>query len=172
MKTIALGLLFALLLLGCKDSDTESQSKSEPSASASMPSRWLQTCVVELARNRANEVRWFNGIGANDVALIPENNVVEDILQRCQKISPVPKADIPFYRNWLKDRISEILAITPGTPRAQVDRSLRQNGGISTDTAAIYSHKDCIVLKVRVQFDQNNRVKGTSPPYLGLFIAD
>ncbi len=172
MKTTALGLLFALLLVGCKDSDTESESGSERSSRPSTPSRWLQTCVVELARNRTNEVRWFNGIGANDVALIPENNVVEDILRRCQNISPVPKADIPFYRNWLKDRISEIRAITPGTPRAQVDQSLRQNGGLSTPGAAIYSHTDCMVLKVRVQFDQNDQVKATSPPYLGPFIAD
>jgi len=128
--------------------------------------------VVELARNQTNEVRWFNGIGANDVVLIPENNVVEDILQRCQNISPLSKADIPFYRNWLKERISEILAITPGTPRAQVDQWLLQNGGLSTRAAAIYSHRDCLVLKVRVQFEQNNQVKAISPPYLGLHIAD
>ena len=172
MKTIPLTLLFTLLLVGCMGGDTESQSASEPSPSASMASRWLQTCVVELGRNQANEVRWFSGIGANDVVLIPGNNIIEDILQRCQKISPLSDAEIPFYRNWLKERIAEILAITPGIPRAQVDQSLLQNGGFFTHAAAIYSHRDCMVLKVRVEFDENNEVKAVSTPYLGLFIAD
>ncbi len=170
MKTIPLTLLFALLLVGCMGGDTEPQSTSEPSPSASMASRWLQTCVVELGRNQANEVRWFNGIGANDVVLIPGNNVVEDILERCQKISPLSDAEIPFYRNWLKERISEIQAIRPGIGRADVDQSLLQNGGISTPGAAIYSHRDCTVLKVRVEFDENNEVKAVSTPYLGLFL--
>ncbi len=148
-----------------------SAGKRRP-ASASMPSQWLQNCVVEMVRSQTNEVRSFNGIGANDVALIPENNVVEDILQRCQNISRLSKADIPFYRNWLKDRISEIQAITLGTPRARVDQLLLQNGGLSTRFAAIYSHRDCLVLKVRVQFDGNGQVKAISPPYLGLCTAD
>lgn len=172
MKTIPLTLLFAFLLVGCSDGDTESQSTSEPSPSTSMPSRWLRTCVVELARNQASEVRWFNGIGANDVVFIPGKNVLEDILQRCQSISPLSDVDISFCRNWLKERISEILAITPGIPHAQVEQSLLQNGGPSTRAAAIYSHRDCMVLKVRVEFDENNEVKAVSTPYLGLFIAN
>jgi len=167
-----LTLLFAVLFVGCRSGDTESQSASEPSPSASMASRWLQNCVGELVRNQENEVRWFNGIGANDVALMPANNVVEDIFERCQKISPVSDADIPFYTSWLKDRISEIQAIRPGIGRAQVDQSLLQNGGISTPAAAIYSHRDCMVLKVRVEFDENNEVTAVSTPYLGLFITD
>ncbi|MHC4426717.1 MAG: hypothetical protein ACYSYV_11565 [Planctomycetota bacterium] len=172
MKTIPFSLLFALMLVGCSGGDTDSQSTSECSPSASTPSRWLQTCVIELARNQASEVRWFNGIGANDVEFIPGNNVIEDILQRWQSISPLSDADIPFYRNWLKERICEIQAITPRTARAQVDESLLQNGGTSGPAAAIYSHRDCMVLKVRVEFDGNNEVKAVSTPYLGLFIAD
>jgi len=172
MKTMTLTLLVALALVGCSDGDTAFQSTSEPSSSGSTASRWLRTCVFELARNQPSEVRWFNGIGANDVEFIPGNNVVEDILERCQSMCPLADADIAFCRSWLKERICEILAITPGTPRAQVDESLLENGGISTPAAAIYSHRDCIVLKVRVEFDKNNKVKAMSTPYLGLFIAD
>jgi hypothetical protein len=154
------------------DAEWDASAGKRRLASASMASQWLQTCVVELARNRTNDVRWFNGIGANDVVLIPENNIVEDILQRCQTVSPLSQGDIPFYKSWLKDPISEVIAITPGTPRAQVDQSLLQNGGLSTRSTAIYSHRDCLVLKVRVQFDQNDQVEAVSPPYLGLPIAD
>jgi hypothetical protein len=172
MKTIALSLLFAVLLVGCRSGDTGPQSTTGASPSASIASRWLQNCVVELGGNQANEVRWFSGMGANDVVLMPGDNIIEDILQRCQKVSPLSDAEIPFYKIWLKERISEIQAITPGTGRADVDKTLLQNGGLSTRGAAIYSHRDCTVLKVRVEFDESNEVKAVSPPYLGLFICD
>jgi len=97
---MTLTLLVSLVLVGCSDGDTKSRSTSKPSPSAAMPSRWLRTCVVELARNQPSEVRWFSGIGANDVEFIPGNNVVEDILQRCHNICPLSDADISVYRNF------------------------------------------------------------------------
>lgn len=172
MKTVALVLFSSILLFGCKDDNTRTQSIPEPSYSASTASQWLQTCVNELADNRSGESQWFTGIGANDVSYMTGKNVLEDIFQTCQKISPLSEENLPIYKSWLKNRISDIQALSIGTPRTHVDQVLIQNGGLSTLNSAIYSHKECRVLKVRIEFDNNSNIKATSTPYLGLFTTD
>jgi hypothetical protein len=184
MRVILLSLPFVVLMIGCTDSNTESQSTSEHSISAAVPAQWLQTCVVKLAGNQESEVQWFSGIGANDVEFIPEVNAVDEIFRKCNSVKPLSVDEVPIYKAWLEDRISEIQGITAGTTRSQLNQYLLQNGGISTANVAIYSHKKCEVLKVRIEFKPDpykqeqlefsgsDKVKGISMPYLGLFICD
>jgi hypothetical protein len=151
---------------------------------ASEQALWLQTCVNELARNKTNEVRWFNGIGANDVKFIPEVDPAEEIFRKCESVKPLSADKVSIYKKWLEDRISEIQSINVGSTRKQVNQILLQNGEIFTPSAAIYSHKDCQALKVRIEFEpvsdkpkslainENDKVKSVSTPYLGFFIID
>ena len=169
-RSIVLTLLIGLTFVGCAN------TKVEPVGD---PASWLTSCVVELARSDDNQVRWFNNIGANDVVLIPETNVVEEMFQKCESVEPLSKSEIPYYRMWLEDRVSEILDITAGTTRRRVSQILLLNGGICTPKAGIYSHKQCRVLKVRIEFkpartafDENDQVTDISTPYLGLFLID
>jgi len=155
-----------------------------PSIPVAAPAKWLQTCVVELARNQENQVQWFSGMGANDVEFMPQVNAVDEIFRKCNSVKPLSVDEVPIYKAWLEDRISEIQTITADTTRSQVNQYLLQNGGISTPNAAIYSHKECKVLKVRIEFkpepdkqqklvfDPDDKVKAISMPYLGLFICD
>jgi hypothetical protein len=148
------------------------------------PVYWLQVCVHKLCDEQNNVVQWFNGMGANDAKFIPEGDAVEEIFQECLRLKPLSKDKAAIYKTWLADRISEIQVITPGTPRSRVNQILSQNGGTSTPSAAIYSHADCYMLKVRIEFEStsnsdgrfdfndNDKVKATSLPYLGLYIAD
>ena len=69
-------------------------------------------------------------------------------------------------------------------PNIKVNQILKRNGGISTPRASIYSHVDCLELKVRVEFEvksnsegfldsnDNDKVRAVSIPYLGLFLTD
>jgi hypothetical protein len=151
---------------------------------AAAPAKWLQTCVYELAGNQENQVQWFSGMGANDVAFMPQVNAVDEIFRKCNSVKPLSVDQVPIYKAWLKDRISEIQSITAGTTRSQLNQYLLQNGGLSTPKAAIYSHKECNVLKVRIEFKPDldkqqqliftadDKVKAISMPYLGLFITD
>ena len=148
------------------------------------PVYWHQMCVHKLCDEQLNVVQWFNGMGANDAKFIPESNAVEEIFQECLRVKPLSDDKAAIYKAWLADRISEIQVITPGTPRSRVNQILQQNGGLSTPGAAIYSHADCYMLKVRIEFEStpnsdghlafndNDKVKATSLPYLGLYITD
>lgn len=172
-KSTLLRLLLGLSLVGCANTGVERIGN---------PASWLSNCVKELARRDDNQVQWFNNIGANDVVLIPASNVVEEIFQECQSVEPLSQSEIPYYRMWLKDRISEILDIRAGTTRGQVSQILLLNGGICTPKAGIYSHKQCRVLKVRIEFkavtrkqmafNEKDEVTNISTPYLGLLIID
>jgi len=189
---IFLNLVFAFLLVGCQKSDTKPQSSDcrmfrftpEGKICISEQSLWLEKCVVELVRNKSNEVRWFNGIGANDATFIPKTNPAEEIFLKCNSVNPVSADKAPIYQKWIQDRISEIQSITPVQTRRKVNQILRQNGGVFTPSAIIYSHKECDVLKVRIEFEpvssgdegfslnENDEVKSVSMPYLGLFNCD
>jgi hypothetical protein len=150
---------------------------------ASEQALWLEECANKLHHNQRNEVRWFNSIGANDVTFIPEVNPSEEIFLKCTSVKPLSADKSIIYKKWLEDRIAEIQSITAGTTRGRVNQLLCQNGGISTPRAAIYSHIECPVLKVRIEFEtishghagiefSDDKVKAVSMPYLGLFIAD
>jgi hypothetical protein len=193
---VFLTLVFAVLLIGCKKSDTRHQVAEKPSDDrvfwftpqgvvyASEQALWLRTCVFELARKQRNEERWFNGIVANDVIFIPEVEPAEEIFLKCTSVRPLSADKAFIYKKWLEDCISEIQSITTGTTRGEVNQILHQNGGICTPSAAIYSHIECEVLKVRIEFepisneharlafDENDKVKAVSTPYLGFFICD
>ena len=189
---IFLNLVFALLLVGCQKADTKPQpsdcrvfrSTPEGKICVSEQSLWLQTSAYELARNQINEVRWFNGIGANDAIFIPKTDPAEEIFLKCNSVNPLSADKASIYQKWLRDRISEIQSITPVQTRRKVNQILRQNGGIFTPSAIIYSHKECDVLKVRIEFEpvssehegfplnENDEVKSVSMPYLGFFTCD
>ena len=193
---VFLTLIFALLVVGCTKSHTKPQPTAESSdcrvfwftpegkICASEPALWLGACAPELYRNQINEVRWFNGIGANDVVFIPEVDPAEEIFQQCESVKPLFADKASNYKKWLKERVSEIQSITAGTTRGKVNQILRQNGGIFTPSAITYSHKECDVLKVRIEFElvsnkhegfelnENDKVKSVSMPYLGLFTCD
>jgi len=147
------------------------------------PAKWLKTCVVELARKQESREQWFNGMGANDVEFMPLVNPADEIFRKCNGVKPLSADEQPLYKAWLEDRISEIQSINADTTRSQVNQYLLQNGGIASEKAAIYSHKECTVLKVRIEFETDphkqqhvynpdDKVKGISMPYLGLFICD
>lgn len=155
----------------------------QPSIPAALPAKWLQTCVVELARNQQSQVQWFSGFGANDIEFMPQVNAVDEIFRECNSVKPLSADEVSIYKAWLEDRISEIQSITADTTRSQVNQYLLQNSGISSEKAAIYSHKECKVLKVRIEFktdphkqqhvfNPDDKVKGISMPYLGLFTID
>lgn len=188
-------LVIAFVLCGCAKSETKSQLVTKPSNGnvfRSTPERvvyeseqslWLQTCVDELSRNQRNESHWFNGIGANDVKFMPEVDPAEEIFQKCTNIKPLFPDKASIYKNWLQERVLEIQSITSGTTRREVNKILRQNGGLSTPNAATYSHIECQVLKARIEFEPvsdkivfplngNDKVKAVSMPYLGLFTID
>jgi len=193
---VFLTLVLAILLVGCKKSDTKHQPAAKPSDSrvswftpkgvvyASEQALWIQTCASELARNQRNEERWFNGIGANDVIFIPKVNPSEEIFLKCKSVKPLSADKAFIYKKWLEERISEIQSITAGTTRRGVNQILLQNGGLSTPRAAIYSHIECPDLKVRIEFvpmsnenarlefNENDKVKAVSMPYLGFFTCD
>jgi hypothetical protein len=151
---------------------------------ASEPALWLDACAIELYRNQRNEVRWFNGIGANDVAFIPKVNPPEEIFLKCESVKPLSSDKASIYKKWLEERISEIQSITAGTTRREAGKILFQNGGFSTKYAAVYSHIECTVLKARIEFEPvsdehaefglngDDKVKAVSTPYLGLFTTD
>lgn len=193
---VFLTLIFALLLVGCRKSDTEHQLAAKSADGrvfwltpkgvvyASEQALWLQTCAIELVRDQRNEVHWFNGIGANDVIFIPKVDPAEEIFLKCKSVKPLSADKASIYKIWLEDRISEIQSIAAGTTRRKVNQILRINGGICTPSAAIYSHTECEVLKVRIEFEpmsneharlefnENDRVKAVSTPYLGFFSCD
>lgn len=148
------------------------------------PAKWLKTCVVELARKQESREQWFSGMGANDVEFMPQVDPVDEIFRKCNGVKSLSADELPLYKAWLEDRISEIQSINADTTRSQVNQCMLQNGGISTPEVAIYSHKECKVLKVRIEFkqdpdkqqqlafDPDDKVKAISTPYLGLFIID
>jgi hypothetical protein len=173
---IFLTLVFVFLLAGCTESNTKPQPAAKPSVDISGPSSWLQTCAHELARNQ--------GIGAGDAIFIPKVDPAEEIFQKCESVEPLSADKALIYKRWLKDRISEIRSITAGTTRRELNKILRQNGGVSAIDAAAYSHIECPVLKVQIKFElvsdghpksvfsENDKVKTMSMPYLGFFICD
>jgi hypothetical protein len=125
----------------------------------------------------------FNKIWANDVAFLPEENAAEETYQKCLDAKPLDPKEAAIFKAWLTEAISQIEAIPVGTPRRRVGQRLELNGGFSMPSASIYSHADCRYLKVRIefeyklddenraQFDDNDKVKAISMPYLGLFIT-
>jgi hypothetical protein len=193
---VTLVLVFAFLLVGCTESGTKTQLSAKSSDErvfwftpervvyASEQSLWLQACANELARKQSNEVRWFNGIGANDVIFMPEVDPIEEIFKKCTNIKPLSVDKVSLYKKWLQERVLEIQSITTGTTRREVSKILRQNGGFSPLNASVYSHIECEVLKVRIEFElmsekftgfplnENDKVKSVSMPYLGLFTSD
>jgi len=193
---ILLILVFVFLLVGCTESNTKPSAAAKPSDGrvfwftpkrvvyASEQALWLRTCTAELARTRGNTVGTFNDIGANDVTFMPKANPAEEIFQECMRIKPLPADKTAIYKKWLKERISEIQSITTGTTRKKVNQTLRQNGGLSSLSAAVYSHIECDVLKVRIGFmarlgankmswqNEDDQVTAVSMPYLGFFILD
>ena len=172
MKKINLVPVFAILLAGCA-----AECKSDFS-------NWLRDCTNKIAQNQQNETYTFNGIGANDAKFIPVNNPAEEIFQKCQSIQPLANKDTAAYKKCLKKYISQIQSINSNNTRAEVNKILQQNGGVFSPQSAIYSHPNCEVLKVRVEFefqrdengrakfDNNDKVKSVSMPYLGFFISD
>ena len=169
-----------------KKEKEEEKEKETPKGVVSLSEQalWLQTCALELAHDQKNEERWFNRIGANDVIFMPKANPAKEILLKCKSVKPLSADKSSIYKKWLEDRIAEIQSITAGTTRGKVNQLLCQNGGLSTANAAIYSHRDCEVLKVRIEFEpisdepvkfpfnENDKVKAVSKPYFGLFIYD
>lgn len=137
-----------------------------------------------MAGSQSNEIPLLSSIRANDVSFIPTSNPTVEIFQKCQSIKPLSAKDVPVYKKCLEQCIGEIKSINTNTTRGEVNKLLQQNGGISTAQAAIYSHQVCDVLKVRVEFEfqrdedgrakfnENDKVKDVSMPYLGLFIMD
>jgi hypothetical protein len=194
---IFLALSVILLLAGCTKSSTKPQYMTLPPdcrVFSSTPNSgivcfseqtiWLEECVNEMVRNKSNKECWFNGMGANDVVFIPKTDFAGEIFQKCNGVRPIVEDKVSVYKKWLEDRILEIQRITPGITRKQVDHVLDINGGICTSDAAIYSHIECPVLKVRIEFEpvsnkhegsmlsDDDKVNAVSTPYLGYFIAD
>jgi hypothetical protein len=181
-------LFIALVLCGCTKSDTKSPPATKPSDGrvfwvtpervvyASEQALWLQTCADELARNQSTEI--------GDAVFIPKVDPAEEIFQKCNSIKPLSADKASIYKKWLQERVLEIQGITAGTTRMELSKILRQNGGLSPFNAAVYSHIECSVLKVRIEFElvsdihadshfnENDKVKAVSMPYLGLFTCD
>ena len=172
MKKITLVPVFAILLAGCA-----TECKSDISI-------WLQDCTKNISQNKPDKTNTFNGIKANDAIFIPVNNPADEIFQKCQSIQPLSNKDASIYKKCLKKYISQIQSINSNNTRAEVNKILQQNGGVFSPQSAIYSHPNCEVLKVRVEFefqrdengrakfDDNDKVKSISMPYLGYFISD
>jgi len=185
MKKILLISIFGILLAGCAELKTKSQAVPESSDCKSNLAKWLSKCTIELVKIQPNEVHTFNNIGSNDAEFIPVENPAEEIFQKCQNILPLSAKEIPVYRKCLEHCISELQSINESYTQGQVNKLLQQNGGLSSPGAAIYSHPVCDTLKVRIEynfqrdaasgraiFDDNNKVKAVSMPYLGNFIYD
>ena len=184
MKKISLIILITMLLFGCNQLENKPKTVSELSNCKSNLSKWLQDCTHEIVRTQSNEIQSFNSIGSNDTSFIPTSNPAEEIFQKCQSIKPLSAKDEPVYKKCLEQCISEIKSIDTNTTRGEVNKLLQQNGGLSSPQAAIYSHLECDVLKVRVEFEfqrdedgrakynENDKVKAVSMPYLGFFISD
>ena len=177
MRILSLIIFITILSTGCKTTTESSNCKP-------LLAKWLRECTSELAKNQPTETYIFNGVGANDIKFIPKSNPAEEIFNKCKSIRPISAREIPVYKKCLKDCISEIQSINQINTRGEVNKLLRQNGGIFSPQAAIYSHSVCDVLKVRVDFEvrkdengrtklsENDKVKAVSMPYLGLFIMD
>ena len=184
MKKILLISFFAILLTGCKGIKYKSKTAVKSSECNSNLSKWLQECTNELAKNQPNETHSFNGIRANDAVFIPVSNPAEEIFEKCQNIRPLSAKDVTIYKKCLKECIAEMQSINQYNTRAEVNKFLQQNGGLFSAQASIYSHPICDVLKVviefefgkdqdgRAKFNENDKVKAISTPYLGFFILD
>jgi hypothetical protein len=186
---IFLTLVFVFSLVGCTESNTKPSAAAKPSDGrvfwftpervvyASEQSLWLQACAYELMSHSRGTV-------TGDAIFIPKADPAEEIFQKCDSVKPLSSDKVSIYKKWLKERVSEIQSITTGTTRKKVNQILRQNGGFSSLDAAIYSHIECDVLKVRIEFElvsdkhagfpfnENDKVKAASMPYLGFFIYD
>lgn len=152
-----------------------SNSKPKDDIEFSGPALWLQSCTAKLAqaRDRVGEVVWFNNMGGNDVTFMPKKDPAEEIFNECMRVIPLAPDKIAFCKEWLYARIAEMQAL-PGTTRENINKTLQQNGGISTPAGAVYSHVKCSVLKVRVEYEiigtsasKNDKVTAVSKPYLG-----
>jgi hypothetical protein len=188
---VLLTLAFACLLAGCSKSNTKPQTSAESSdckvfyvttegkVCFSEQAIWFQAC--------APQVYIKNGCQLHDGTIfIPETNPAEEIFQKCIEVKPLPADKASNYKKWLKDRVSEIQSITPGTTRMEANKILRQNGGLFTPSSITYSHKECDVLKVKIEFElapdetehkgfylnENDKVKSVSIPYLGFYNTD
>lgn len=187
---LLLTLVFACLLAGCTKSDVKPQPTAKPSdcrefwftskgkICMSEPSLWLNACAPEVYNKGGNQLH-------DGTIFVPQADPVEEIFQQCNSVKPLSADKVPVYKKWLQDRILEIQSITPGTTRKKVNQILQQNGGLTTRDSAIYSNIECIVLKVRIEFEpapnetgdkkshlnENDKVIYVSMPYLGFFIA-
>ncbi len=184
MKAISLAMFLTVLLTGCPGSDSKLQVTSKSLECKSNLSKWLRDCTSKMAENQSNKIHMFNGIGSNDAKFIPKDNPAEEIFQKCQSIQPLSAKDVSAYKKCLEKCIQEMKSINRDSTRKEVNKIFKQNGGISSPQAAIYSHPICEVLKVRVEFsamkdetgrakfDENDKVLAVSIPYLGLFSLD
>jgi len=176
-------------LAGC----TKSNSKSQPPAESSdcrvfrvtskgkicfsEPALWLQACAPEIYINEGSRLH-------DGTIFSPQVDPAEEIFQKCISVKPLPVDKALNYKKWLKDLVSEIQSITPGTTRRKVNQILLQNGGLFIPSAITYSHKECDVLKVRIEFElvsdgnkgfplnEDDKVISVSMPYLGFFTTD
>ena len=162
MKSIPLSLALVGALVGCPALQTPATYVS--------PDEWLMKCVLELGPGK---MEYFAGMGANDVVYRPKHSE-GGFFQKCNSLKPLTSEQRSTYEAWLNDCVSDVLAVRPGAPRLSIDRSLDQNGGLHPvdGSLAIYSHKACRMLKVRVQYDAKNKVESASEPYLGFYIGD
>jgi len=186
---IYLILIFSLLLVGCSKSDIKTRSKAEsPDCRVfkttpegiicfTEPALWIMKCAPELY---IKEGRRFN----DGTIFIPQVDPAEEIFQKCMDTKPLSDEKAASYKKWLKERVLEIQSITPGMTRREVNKILLQNGGIFMPSAITYSHKECDVLKVRIEFEplskeykgfslnEDDKVTTVSMPYLGFFTGD
>ena len=184
MKTTLSILLFLILMVGCTEIENKFQTTAASPYCKPRLSKWLQGCTIELAKHQTDEIHLFNDVGSNDAMFIPTNNPTEEIFQKCQSIQPLSAKDVPIYKECLENCISEMQSINQSTTREEVNNLLQQNGGLYSAQEAIYSHLECDVLKVRVEFEfqkdkdgraefnDSDKVKAISMPYLGFFILD
>ena len=175
---------FTVLIVSCTGLENKLQTTAESSECKLRLSKWLRECTIELVKNQPDETQWFNNIGANNAEFIPASNPAEEIFQKCQSIQPLSVKEVPIYEKCMEDCISEMQSINQNTTHREVNQLLRQNSGIFSPQAAIYSHSICDVLKVRIEFEaqpdensrlkfnENDKVKAVSMPYLGLVILD
>jgi len=154
---------------------------------------WLSRCINKIYPDRKSEDFKFNGIEANDVVFLPKKDPLEEIFAKCMSVEPLSSDKAKRSKQWLIECLSYIQSIRPGMTRKQVNELLVGDGGLIIPDAHSYSLSRCNFLKVRVEYDaepnqryfevlpnqeikvgfnEDDKVKAVSLPYIGLGIMD
>ncbi len=153
--------------------------------------RWIEICLAKRPHHsdcgrdfRNDPLCWFQGMGANDVCFMPSQAkwFEKEVLASCSELkSAGSTAGCTFDEHiaWLQSCVARATSLKPGMRRRDMESTFRQDGGMSTRRAAIYTIEGCPGFKIRTEFTPSKDlavsadvITSVAKLYLGRNIVD